>query len=38
MDKLKAPEHSVLDHAKEMENERQRAIDAYRKMKNRERL
>lgn len=38
MDKLKPPEHSVIDHAQEMENERTRAIEAYRKIKNRERL
>jgi len=38
MDKLMPPEHSVIDHAQEMENERTRAIEAYRKLKNRERL
>ena len=38
MDKLKPPEHNVIDKKKDLENERQRAIDAYRKMKGRERL
>ena len=38
LDKLKVEDHQVEDRQKMLEDERQKAIDAYRKIKGRERL